>query len=649
MTEDSWISLQQAAATNDGTRAAYFPVNSTDDKMFWRVAVEDMDSDGDGLTNAEECKLGTNRQTDQTIADIPDLWLGTHFTAVLLNGGLNTIDPNGDPDGDGLTNVQEAYVGTNPNVSDNPGIAQESIVNGYFASPVIGNGNRSEVPNPTWDYWGAGGVQGWTAVTGQNIELQKIESTGTNGQYCELKAHPQGHYGIRQRVGTRKGRDYLLFLDCKARQNTNPAANAFSVYINGVFAQAIIPTSEWSTRPIPFTATASVSQISLIPIADPNDTMGCLVDNVKLAPVILNIWNGQDVEQPVADKYNTGAFTVANLNDTNGNAIPDKDETFVYGEKDLMMLHVGGYAGLAGKVKLTVKSGSIKLWEQMDKQTEVALTDGSVFFDIQSGGVDKLLWIEATAVSGSVRDIEIWESYIDPLGNLTDGIEKVRATAVWAEIVSYKNQSDDVVWEGASDDIVTFFDENIFSFGNLFYCPTAIAVHYGIGFEFKVLPDDVKGEPGVRFDVTRQHEGVLWSIAGNAVTTRETASYPDIDEANDDGFQEDEDNDPAGNGRLYSVDSPGLTWDAARQYQEIVMKFNFNEFVRVWFKDATPEGNNSDGSRCSDKQPWHTEGWVEWEDPNQPHGPNDFPRYKPKDGKINNVNTGEILLTEPQP
>jgi hypothetical protein len=60
------------------------------DTRFWRVGVTDTDTDGDGLTNAEEFVLGT--------------------------------DPNNpDTDGDGLTDIDEIAAGTNPNTFDTDG------------------------------------------------------------------------------------------------------------------------------------------------------------------------------------------------------------------------------------------------------------------------------------------------------------------------------------------------------------------------------------------------------------------------------------------------------------------------------------------------------------------------------------------------
>jgi hypothetical protein len=88
------------------------------------------DPDGDGLTTAQELGYGINPATADTDGDgMPDGWE--------IANGLDPKDPsdaNGDPDDDGLTNLQEYVLGLNPNSADNPGIAQESITNGTFSA-----------------------------------------------------------------------------------------------------------------------------------------------------------------------------------------------------------------------------------------------------------------------------------------------------------------------------------------------------------------------------------------------------------------------------------------------------------------------------------------------------------------------------------
>src|SRR5205823_1938877 len=68
------------------------------------------DPDGDGLTNLQEYQNGTDPSNAYTSGSvIPDGWAVAH--------GLNSADPtmeNADPDGDGFSNVQEFLAGTDP-------------------------------------------------------------------------------------------------------------------------------------------------------------------------------------------------------------------------------------------------------------------------------------------------------------------------------------------------------------------------------------------------------------------------------------------------------------------------------------------------------------------------------------------------------
>lgn len=65
----------------------------------------------------------------------------------------------------------------------------ETIVNGDFLLPIIGQGARKEAADPvTWDYWA--GIPGWSAYYGKNIELQTLWANPLptpvgSAQYCE--------------------------------------------------------------------------------------------------------------------------------------------------------------------------------------------------------------------------------------------------------------------------------------------------------------------------------------------------------------------------------------------------------------------------------------------------------------------------------
>jgi hypothetical protein len=106
------------------------PDTTVPPKLFWRVTITDVDSDGDGLTNAEEFTLHLNMSTATTVNGISDKWLATHFAAILQTTGVNGINMNADTDNDGRTNLEEYLDDTNPNAVDAPSAQQWVIVKG---------------------------------------------------------------------------------------------------------------------------------------------------------------------------------------------------------------------------------------------------------------------------------------------------------------------------------------------------------------------------------------------------------------------------------------------------------------------------------------------------------------------------------------
>ncbi len=93
------------------------PDGSIPEKLFWKLVSTDTDQDGDGLTEAEEAELGTDPFYYDTDGDgLPDGWEMEH--------GLDPNDAeegngyDGDPDEDGLSNFDEWLHGTAPEDDD---------------------------------------------------------------------------------------------------------------------------------------------------------------------------------------------------------------------------------------------------------------------------------------------------------------------------------------------------------------------------------------------------------------------------------------------------------------------------------------------------------------------------------------------------
>jgi hypothetical protein len=340
---------------------------------------------------------------------------------------------------------------------------------------------------------------------------------------------------------------------------------------------------------------------------------------LHLLPVEFNIFSGQNAAQMVPEdkKETVGAFTVANLNDTDGDTTIDNVDNTVKAaagatgnsdEVDLMKLEIKGPS--TGRMKVTVVSGTVKFWDKKTKETAVPLTSGAIF--INSSDLPKTLWVEATAVSGSVRDIYLKLGYELTVGGaLVDDIDRVKATAVWATNTELRNLSSQTLWSEVNDPLI-INNWNLNYGGGPFgihYDNAPVGIGYTIGFQFTVLPTGIGNENMVKFDVTRQLEGKIWTLnrilIPIAVQLEFDESFPSGDLANDNvniGPDRDNDNTPT-NDHLYSIDSPGRPTrvsDAA----EYIFRVNFREYVRVQFNGQQPTGNVLAGSRCSAKKDW---------------------------------------------
>jgi hypothetical protein len=98
----------------------------------------DLDNDHDGLTNFEEFQLGTDPNDPDTDHDgLPDKWEVDHGLCPFSASGDNGAE--GDPDHDGLTNLQEYQLGHDPLAWDNLRIGSCLLrSDGYFQLEVFG-------------------------------------------------------------------------------------------------------------------------------------------------------------------------------------------------------------------------------------------------------------------------------------------------------------------------------------------------------------------------------------------------------------------------------------------------------------------------------------------------------------------------------
>lgn len=104
LVEQSWLPFD-APFLGNGNEITYCVYFSDSEKAFWRVAVTDIDTDGDGLTDAEENALAT----DPALADSDNDNLNDQ--SEILQG---TNPNNPDTDGDGSSDGDEVKSGHDP-------------------------------------------------------------------------------------------------------------------------------------------------------------------------------------------------------------------------------------------------------------------------------------------------------------------------------------------------------------------------------------------------------------------------------------------------------------------------------------------------------------------------------------------------------
>jgi hypothetical protein len=165
LTASSWLGAS-APIIGDGQPAAV-AVTLTDvegeepDKLFWRVAIDDLDSDGDGLTDYEEFILGTSPfHQDSDGDEIPDYW-----EVVYDLDPLDLTDADQPFQGGPSTNIQAYQVG----VQAHPNASLEDF---------DGDGVPNEADAAPWDSlidWELSGVDRFVVI---EMQAQILNSAG---------------------------------------------------------------------------------------------------------------------------------------------------------------------------------------------------------------------------------------------------------------------------------------------------------------------------------------------------------------------------------------------------------------------------------------------------------------------------------------
>ena len=369
-------------------------------------------------------------------------------------------------------------------------------------------------------------------------------------------------------------------------------------------------------------------------------------DTVKFTVVDVNltIYDGQwgaKVSEYLEESE--GAFTVANMNDTDGDTVADLNDTngvFASptgrpddGDLDLMELVLHKPAPDAtGAVTLVMDPSMylrVRLWEDLTMTSPIPITwpEGTVSFS--TAVLDKTIYVELTDESAALRDYTFRLRY----ENIED---VVKATAIWSTVdaVSFADATyADLIVQPPWSELVPGEDPQPIleaaGGSGLLPVPTQIpqlginGVVNAIWMCFTVGPPGIEDVSRIHFDVTRRIERNIWKLDCNKeilFQAREEDFPERNEEANDDAVgEEDESDEPNANRHMFAVDGPGIGWDWLNPAGDYcVDRFSAEEFMRVGI-NVVGEGNGIRGSRGSEKYEWHVnhtlvdDGTGHWE------------------------------------
>lgn len=350
-----------------------------------------------------------------------------------------------------------------------------------------------------------------------------------------------------------------------------------------------------------------------------------------------------------------GAFTVVNMNDGDGDGIPDYADNEVIesgkgrNEVDLMRLNLTIKNPSGGKATLKKTGGNkdvVTLWENPTKIKMVEAIDPPANdtwkFDVGRGiSWTKEVWVEIGKINAEELKFHGVQFELEYQGQR----DKVSATGIWAKVTSVCHDAEGWTKSGENDLIPAGWED--INDGDHNFVWGSIKAHNGYGvledvvidgvtwirnlivIQFKIYPEYKKlSKYGIEFDITRQ---ATWDDVYIRLESEPKKSDPPVrmqwpkiaELPNDDPTREevngevinyedpDESLKPSYNtGYMYVVDAPGFQKDQSNENQPnpkfILSSSNFREFMRVRLDNIRPCNNTIDGSRCSDYFDWHS-------------------------------------------
>jgi hypothetical protein len=204
--------------------------------------------------------------------------------------------------------------------------------------------------------------------------------------------------------------------------------------------------------------------------------------------------------------------------------------------------------------------------------------------DFDASGGQIIRWVEVLE-SSSMRDVTIVYSY-------EGQSDTVKATGVWAHFTEVQDdQSASNGWFDMPGPLYNAFHDPNQLAGTFGLLPPSedepFRLQHAIGLQITVGPIGIELVPDVLWDISRTIEYQLYAYA-ESIESGDLISYatfPDNPEsANDDDYEDfDESAVPNAFGHMYSLDAPAAPSLLPASYQQLILRFNAMEFVRVGF------------------------------------------------------------------
>ena len=158
----------------------------------------------------------------------------------------------------------------------------DSITGADGANLLIdGSFESSGIAAHTWSPYDH--VGGWYSDTGVEIWGGDFIKTASDGANLMELDFDNRFSKVWQDVKTEAGHEYALSLDAAVRPGTDAANNAINVFWNGAQVGRIEPGStDWQTSTFHVIGSGGTDRLEFREDADKNDSLGGLIDNVKL-------------------------------------------------------------------------------------------------------------------------------------------------------------------------------------------------------------------------------------------------------------------------------------------------------------------------------------------------------------------------------